>query len=359
MGWRASVRAPPRTHQPVPMNVPKIDLPPADSGPGRRFSRFLEEGWIRGVERGAVSYNPVHVETLTFHSLRFHLLPGREERPRLRSQQGEPSGLQLPHQTCPFDTEEFLQEREVARIARAGRIYHIALNRYPVMRLHLLAIRPADEPPEKLPQRLLCADEIEDMLHLATLLAHPYRLFFNSNPGADGSRSGSSINHWHFQIFPCPWTVAARSPRITEVAGEVEIGQIPDWPARHRLYRSRNERILAEFIWADVEIIDRLDMAYNLEVSPRETGDLIGILFPRAPIEDIRIPSIGTLPGNFGGYELSGNVVVPGREVFEWIRSHPREAVALTLERMRAGTTWPLKITPPGAGGADPPPPRR
>jgi len=93
---------------------------------------------------------------------------------------------------------------------------------------------------------------------------------------------------------------------------------------------------------AMLDVEDFIPHAYNLEVSPRETGDLVVILFPRAPIADIRIPSIGTLPGNFGGYELSGSVVVPGKEIFDWIRNHPQEAVDLTLERLRAGTTWPI-----------------
>ena len=64
------------------------------------------------------------------------------------------------------------------------------------------------------------------------------------------------------------------------------------------------------------------------------------MFFPRAPVEDLKPPSGGTLGGDFGGFELSGSVVVPNREVFDWVRAHPGESVAFILERMRSGTTW-------------------
>jgi len=324
------------------MKVFQIDLPSAGSGPGRRLSRFLIEGWTWGIQTGAIEYDPDDVETLTIPPIRFYLLPGREARPRTLSDQDLSIGLGRPHGSCPFDTQDFLDEREILRVAREGRAYHITLNRFPVLRHHFLAVRPVTDSPDTLPQRLIGAAEIEDMLYLAEELAHPYRLFFNSNQGADGSRSGSSVNHWHFQIFPSQWTAAARSPGIQKVAGEVEIGQIPDWPARHRLYRSRNKGPLSAAIWSDVERINQRNIAYNLEISPRENGDLLSLLFPRAPLEDIRLPTGSVLTGDFGGFELTGSVVVPAREIFEWIRAHPREALDRILERMHRGTSWPI-----------------
>ncbi len=322
------------------MKVTSFELPPVESGPDRSLPPLLEEGWSAGLAGGAISYDPDEVEPLVLPPFTFHHLPGRESRPR-SAIRGPIDGLRRPHSPCPFDVPEFLEKREVLRARGAGRLYHVALNKYPVRRLHYLAIRPAGDPPATLPQRLIGAGEIEDMLRLAASLGHPWRLFFNSNRGADGSRSGSSVNHWHFQVFPDESIILARAPRIEGASGGVEIGRIPDWPARHRLYRSRDGAALAEAVWGDVARIDALDRAYNLEVAPRAEGDLVAALFPRAPTADLELPGAGTLSGDFGGFELSGSVVVPSRPIFEWVQSHPEESAALVRERMRAGTRQP------------------
>ena len=88
--------------------------------------------------------------------------------------------------------------------------------------------------------------------------------------------------------------------------------------------------------------INRLDIAYNLEISPREDGRLVVALFPRAPSAELALPGGGSLSADFGGFELTGGVVVPNRRLFEWVRSRPGESAALIRERMRAGTVWPL-----------------
>ena len=60
--------------------------------------------------------------------------------------------------------EEFLRQREVARVGCDERSYHLVLNRYPVLQLHYLAVRPVGDPPATLPQALFGAGEIEEML---------------------------------------------------------------------------------------------------------------------------------------------------------------------------------------------------
>jgi len=293
------------------------------------------------MHRGAIAYSPGEAEVLTFPPFRFYFLPGREARPRDPNARAGPPGLHRPHRPCPFDADDFLAEREVLRVARGGRSYHIALNRFPVLKLHHLAIRPSSEAEVTLPQRLGGAEEIEDMLRLAALLGPPYRLFFNSNQGADGSRSGSSVNHWHFQIFPSDFGAVWRATRTTSGAGPVERGAISDWPARHRLYRSRDGEALATALWADVRAVVALDRAYNVEILALGEGDLLALLFPRSPVGDLSLPDGNVLSGDFGGFELTGGVVVPGRSIFQWVQSHPREAVRRMIERIREGTSEP------------------
>lgn len=320
------------------MPIETIDLPPVGSGPDRRLPLLLEKGWSRGMERGAIAYDPERSETLSLPPFCFHFLPGRETRPRAPSA-SEGRGLRRPHAACPFDSDAFLDEREVARVACGGRSYHIALNKYPVLPLHYLAIRPASAPRDTLPQRLGGPKEIEDMLRLASALGAPYRLFFNSNQGGDGSRSGSSVNHWHFQVFPSESPLVEQARNLTSAGGPVTIGRIAAWPARHKLYRSRNGEALGAALWADLQRIDARDIAYNVEATSLGTAELAVLLFPRAPVGDLKLPGAGPLSGDFGGFELTGGVVVPTRAIFDWIRSHPAEARSLFSERLRASTT--------------------
>ena len=324
------------------MTVPSFDLSPVERGPDRALSPLLVEGWNRGLKQGTIAYDPEEIEPLAVPPFHFHLLPGRESRPRSPVTGGAPVGLRRPHLPCPFDAPGFLDEREVLRARREDRRYHLVLNKYPVRRIHYLAVRPGGDPPPTLTQCLLGAGEIEDMLRLGARLGHPWRLFFNSNSGADGSRSGSSVNHWHFQIFLGDQSVLARPARIDGAAGGVEIGRIPDWPAHHRLYRARDGAALAAALWRDVAEINRLDIAYNLEISPREDGRLACALFPRAPTRELELPGGGSLSADFGGFELTGGVVVPDRRLFEWVRTRPEESAALIRERIRTGTVWPL-----------------
>jgi hypothetical protein len=318
------------------MKVPLIDLPTL-RGAARDVAALLEDGWAGGLRRGAIAYDPAEVETFSAPPFDFLLLPGRETRPRPPAHEVQ-GGLRRPHAACPFDEREFLDEREVVRAVRLGRAYHVALNKFPVLPLHYLAIRPINCPPETLPQRLCDEREIEDMILLAGVLGPPYRFFFNSNRGGDGSTSGSSVNHWHFQIFPTDHGIILRPPRIQAVEQGVEVGEIPDWPARHRLYRSRDTAALARAIWRDLASIDARDAAYNLEIGPGADALFTALLFPRAPVGGQAIPGIGTLSGDFGGFELSGNVVVSVRKLFDWVRAHPARAVGMVTARMRAGT---------------------
>src|SRR6266511_1262811 len=205
-------------------SVPWFDLASSAAAADRRLPSLLEEGWARGRARGALSYDPEGIEVLEIPPLSFYFLPGREARPRSAPGADEPHRLARPHRPCPFDEPAFLEEREVVRARHRSRVYHLALNKYPVLRLHYLAIRPASEPPPLLPQRLTGPEEIEDLLRLADHLGPPYRLFFNSNRGADGSSSGSSVNHWHFREAGKDLEVVNRPPRIASRSGEVEYG---------------------------------------------------------------------------------------------------------------------------------------
>ncbi len=323
------------------MIVACLDLSPAAFGPDPRLRLALEAGWESGLDRGVLAYDPFEVEVFEVPPLRFYCLPGRETRPRIAPPPGEGHSLRRTHIACPFDGDGFLELREVLSVSRRGRRYHLTINKFPVMPFHFLTVRPADDPAETLPQRLQGPEEIKDMLRLAAQLGPPYHLFFNSNQGADGSRSGSSVNHWHFQIFPDERLVTKRPPEILGLDGGVETGRIPDWPARHRLWIAKDGAALAEEIWKDVRPLDAEDRAYNLQITPRPEEDLLAILFPRAPIEDVALPGGLALSGDFGGFELTGGVALSSRDVFAWVKAHPAEAKALIFERMARSTREP------------------
>jgi len=323
------------------MTVARLDLTPAGTGPDPRLRSALEAGWKSGLDRGVLAYDPLEVEVFEVPPLRFYCLPGRETRPRIAPPLGESHSLRRPHTACPFDGGEFIKRREVLRARRGNRLYHLTINKFPVMPLHFLAVRPADDPAESLPQRLQGPGEIEDMMLLAERLGPPYHFFFNSNQGADGSRSGSSVNHWHFQIFPDERLVTRRPPEILGREGGVETGRIADWPACHRLRISKDAQALAEEVWKDVQRVDAADRAYNLQLTPWKEGDLLAVLFPRAPVGDEILPGGLTVSGDFGGFELTGGVALSSREVFGWVKAHPGEAKALIFERMARSTREP------------------
>jgi hypothetical protein len=203
-------------------------------------------------------------------------------------------------------------------------------------------VRSESSPREALPQCLHGAEEIEDILLTLCMLGEPYRAYFNSNRGADDSQSGSSVNHWHFQVFsldrPSPLTQLQAEVDGTE--GGLRFGRVPDWPARHVFVEADSSRCgaAARFLWARLRTLNEWNVAYNLEVIERGGGRFISFLFPRAPGAPIRMPDGDTLSPNFGGWELSGDIVVPTRGIFEWIRSHPREALEITKQRLHDTT---------------------
>jgi hypothetical protein len=305
---------------------------------GRRDARVaaaLDAGWARVAERGGIDYEPSAVEELRCPPFRFLHLPGRLRRPG--ASVAPPRGLLRPHAPCPFDGPAVYALREVLRFRRAERTYHLIANRFPVRPLHFLAVRSADAPADLLPQCLLGPEEIEDALLIARAVGPPYRFFFNSNTGADGSDSGSSVNHWHFQLFPDRGDLLEGSP-----AGALETaGSIPGWDVPHRLHASADAGALARRVWADVERVIALDVAFTVIVRPCDDDRLAAAFVARAPVEPIAPPGVegaGALPARFGGFELTGSVVVHERPLFEWARKHPRQAAALARERLRRGT---------------------
>lgn len=301
-------------------------------------SRLLEEAWKRASEAGRLAYDPARALFCEAAPLRFLYLPGRQTRPRARISPEARISLRRPHVHCAFDSQTFLDEREAFRAGRQGRNYHLVFNKYPVLPLHFLAVRAAWEPAETLPQTIHGAAELEDMLLLATSLGPPFHLVFNSNRGADGSLSGSSVNHWHFQIFPWSWGPAEDALRLEASGGEVERGAAIGWPAHHALFRSRSACALAESLWSSIERITRQDSAFNLEIVPLSDRSLLAFLFHRAPVGDLVLPDGSQLSKDFGGFELTGGVVVPTQQGFEWVTQNQREAVALVFERLMSST---------------------
>jgi len=266
---------------------------------------------------------------------RCHFLPGRGDRPGADAPKGR-EGLLRPHEPCPFDGEGFVRERELCRLARGGREYHLVANRFPVFPEHFVAVRPDGAPASTLSQHLSGTRDIEDIVAFLRAAGPRYRAYFNSNPGADGSRSGSSVNHWHFQLFAYPWE---RTP-LEERAGE--------WPARHLAVEDGDPSRLAGAAWRLVERIHALDAAYNIEARELSDGRLRAVVFARRPAPDREVPGAGTLSSNFGGCEMSGDLVLSSRPLLEWHARHPEAAERLSEERLRETTR---AIDEPGRAG--------
>jgi hypothetical protein len=95
-------------------------------------------------------------------------------------------------------------------------------------------------------------------------------------------------------------------------------------------------------LWQAFQELNDLNVAYNFEVALREGGQHFRcFLFRRHPGPEVAIPGGGKLDPNFGGWELSGDIVIQTREVFDWICRNPGPAVRLTEERLRDTTRPP------------------
>jgi hypothetical protein len=316
---------------------------------------LLERGWEKQLSAGIVEYDPAAALSFSLPPYSYHCLPERARRPRSGAGERAPppsEGVRLRHAPCAFDSPEFEAERGIGRVGRYARGYILACNRYPVTRLHSLAIRLPSEPEATLPQCLQGGAELEDILILLVMLGPPFRSYFNSNRGADGSFSGSSVNHWHIQIFPyfpdSPSTLLSAPAETHTLEDGVRVGEVPSWPAAHLFVEAGPERTRAAAVrlWQEIEVLNRLGAAYNLEAVALGDGRYRAFLFPRRPAPPIAIDGLGVLSSNIGGCELSGHLVVPSRDLFEWLRARPAEANAITTRRLRETTRRPVTVAP-------------
>ena len=220
-------------------------------------------------------------------------------------------------------------------------------NRYPVTPYHFLVVKAADSLPSKLPQYIQGPEELEDMLWFLQMAGEPFRAYFNSNRGSDGSASGSSVNHWHYQLFPfpkeAPSQLFARKVKVLAANKGLKAGIVPDWPAHHLFFDLGGGGIheASERLWEKVRELNSLNVAYNIEVVALPGGAFRAFLFPRKPAAPLEVPGVGSLSPDFGGWELSGDIVVPTREILDWVRLNPGEAARLTEKRLRE-TTRPV-----------------
>jgi hypothetical protein len=305
----------------------------------------LTSGWEAHLASGLVVYDPARARILSIPPFRYHYLPERASRPGSSAPSvPPPEGIHRPHAPCPFDADDFVAQREIARAERDARTYHLVANRYPVTPMHFLGVRAAAAPGERLCQHLHGPEEVEDMILLLDKLRFPCRVYFNSNRGADLSQSGSSVNHWHFQLFPYPQhrPSAFHQGRVESLGIDegVRVARVAEWPACHVFVECslQDFRAAARWIWRRILPIHELNVAYNLELLEPADGILRACLFPRAPGPDVDIPGCGALSSNFGGWELSGDMVIPSSAMMDWIEAHPDEATQITRERLRATT---------------------
>jgi len=322
-----------------------VVLPEAEID-GSEIDDRLRAGWLADLESGRVDYDPATATVVEHRRFRYHFLPGRLSRPGSWNSPVVPrEGLFCPHAACPFDDDGFVAERELLRLERGGRVTHLVSNRFPVTPRHFLGVRAGDAAPEHLPQYIQGAAEIEDLVLFARALGPGFRIYFNSNRGADGSHSGSSVNHWHFQCFPYSYrTVVDELPTQTLSSdGALRLGRVEDWPARHVFVEGPRDDPFgaAAAAWRQVDRLNTRNVAYNLEVRLLPSGRLRAYVFGRRPAAPVELEAIGPLPQGFGGWELTGDFVIPRREQIDWIAACPDEADRITAERLRATTCVP------------------
>jgi hypothetical protein len=350
--------------------VEKVQPPGFVLGEERRgeLPRVLEAGWQRSLESGLVIYDPAgsDVEVVSVPPYRYRHLPKRASRPGARKPDRPPAeGLHLEHVHCPFDDDDFAAKRELAHIERQGRYYHVVANRYPVTPRHFLPVRARDAPATQLRQHFHGPEEIEDLVLLLDILGAPYHVYFNSTQGADGSQSGSSVNHWHGQVFPLPGALEqplfTAKPRELRTEESLLVGRIDDWAAHHVTIDAdpRKRRALAHVLWREVQEVQNRNWAFNFEAALYPDGRMRAFLFPRRPAPAAVVREVeavasvhsetgagaragaGVWSANFGGWELTGDLVVPTRQLLDWIRAKPAEANALTARRLEESTRPP------------------
>jgi len=325
-----------------------------EARPSDTIVPVLRSGWDGALPKATpdgnskewgVSYDPAEVAIVRNPPFQFHSLPQRLQRPRVGSGTTPfPGCLRRPHEPCPFDSEDFLTRREVARLERGQRIYALVCNRFPVAAVHFLAIRHPGADADSLPQYIREAEDLEDLLRLVGLLGPPWRCYFNSNLGSDGSSSGSSVNHWHLQFFPyfenSPSTLLTDGVKIEREVGGVRWGQVNGWAAHHCFLEGGRREIeaAAAGLWESIAVLNERGSAYNLEGVALEHGRFRLFLFPRRAAPPVAFGDAGELGCDMGGCELGGHFIIPNPTVFDWIRAHPKEALELSRKRLREST---------------------
>ena len=317
-----------------------------DGVPSLALADFLFASWERDLDTGLVAYGLEDVRTLRRGPYRFHYLPGRSARPGSQNVvDGPPEGIFVPHGPCPFDEDDVAEEREIVRVCRDGREHRLICNRFPVITPHFLGVRPVEGAiDELLRQHLHGPEELEDLLLLVVMLGPSMRVFFNSNRGADGSSAGSSINHWHFQLFPfdeeTPPALRDGELRVDSKRGGVSCGCLGGWPARHVAVDAPRESIpeAAALLWDRLLSVHARSAAYNIELMLRDDNVLRAVLYARSPAKPARIADVGELHTGFGGWELSGDFIVPTRRLFDWMEARPEEAEKISTLRLRETT---------------------
>ena len=305
---------------------------------------LLTAGWEAHLREGVVAYDPATAACWDTPPFRYHCVPERQWRPKTDPEAPpHPEGLSRPHVVCPFDSEEFVSLRVLAHVAREGRRYMIACNKFPVTARHFLAIRTPDAPAETLSQRIHGPEELEDLVLLLTLLGAPFHCYFNSNRGADGSAAGSSVNHWHVQFlsyFEASSSRLMEPPLWRREERGVRVGAVQDWPARHVLVEAAatDVRPACAVIWKGLEHLSAGHVAYNLEAAPTTDGRFRLFLFPRRYAPPTYFGPAGALSCDIGGCELGGHFVLPQTEIFDWIRAHPEKAHDLSYRRLAEST---------------------
>ena len=297
----------------------------------------IDADWQRRLDSGTVHYDPSRALSFLCDDLTFRHIPGRDTRPQPTIAR-ERLGVLSAHTACPFDDVDELTDRQVFPFEHKSRGYHVIANRYPVTHRHYLIVRSPLADARVLPQCLFGPDEIEDLLLFAGALGSDFRSSFNSNPGRDLSHSGASINHWHSHFLPLrggPLEIPiadTTAPRDT-----VRVERVAELRVPHRVYKSGDTGRLAQRIWEDFRAILDLDCAFNLEIFASRSG-LGAALFARRPVDAVEIPGVGTFTSRFGGFELTGNVVVYDRNVFDWMRERPERAAEMAWDRLQRGT---------------------
>lgn len=265
------------------------------------------------------------------------------------------ANIKEPHVSSAFDNPTVIDKTGIGTLEINGNGYYILINNNPAASTHFLIIRPGKEKDSRLAQ-LLNEPEIESsklnqILHSPTeieaaILMH--RIFpaemsfiFNSNPGRT-SRAGASQNHFHLHVLAInDYAKYLELQFLSKFKPlnlrRVDIGELPEWPAKTRVFQGADTGKIAKEVYLYIEVLHAANNAYNV-VFFRYAGGLERIVVVPRSLGKALTPFKGYPPTNLGADSQVGSLVIEDNDVFAMMLTFPKEAGKVIRQQLQETT---------------------